>query len=104
MLTFTPSETPESGSSPLVNPSSALLQDLLKEHRESRGSKGSVSEACDESAPHTPERSQSQQDTASERMRKVHNALSAGLKQPREMGMRETDQVGASVVLWRLWS
>ncbi|RMJ21397.1 hypothetical protein PHISP_07729, partial [Aspergillus sp. HF37] len=32
------------------------------------------------------------QDTASERMRKVHNALSAGLKQPREMGMRETDQ------------
>lgn len=53
-----------------------------------------MSEACDEPAPHTPERSQSQQDTTSEKMRKFNNALSAGLKQPREMGMREMDQVG----------
>lgn len=29
-------------------------------------------------------------------MRKVNNALSAGLKQPREMGMREMDQVGCA--------
>lgn len=86
-------ESPES-SSPLVNPSSALLQDMLKEHRESRGSKSSMSETCDEPVRNTPERSQSEQDTTAEKMRKFNSALSAGLKQPREMGMREMDHVG----------
>lgn len=88
----TPSESPETGSSPLVNPSSSLLQGLLKEHRESRGSRATSAEPCDDSL-NTPERSQPQEDTTSENMRKVNNALTAGLKQPREMGMREMDQV-----------
>lgn len=54
--------------------------------------------------PRTPERSQtqsqtqtqsqSQEDAGSERQRKINSALSAGLKQPREMGFREMDQVG----------
>ncbi|PLB55078.1 hypothetical protein P170DRAFT_505702 [Aspergillus steynii IBT 23096] len=95
------SKTPET-SATLVNPSSSLLQDLLKEQRASRGSRGTMSEECDDSAPRTPDRSrsdshsqsqsQSRDDPGSERQRKIHNALSSGLKQPREMGMRETDQ------------
>ena len=86
--------TPDTGSSPLVNPSSALLQDLLKEQRAYRGSRGPPSEGGNESAPRTPERPQPQEESGSEKMRKVSNTLSAGLKQPREMGMREMDQVG----------
>ncbi|KAI9932982.1 hypothetical protein AWENTII_004672 [Aspergillus wentii] len=100
--------TPEPGATSLVNPSSALLQDLLKEQRATRGSRGTASDDCDEYAPRTPDRchsransqskslqhshSRSQDDTSSEKKRKVNNALSSGLRQPREMGMREMDQ------------
>ncbi|KAE8377748.1 hypothetical protein BDV26DRAFT_262861 [Aspergillus bertholletiae] len=48
--------------------------------------------------PRTPGRSrsnslaQSQEEPGSDRQRKINNALAAGLKQPREMGMREMDQ------------
>lgn len=93
--------TPETTTT-LVNPSSSLLQDLLKEQRASRGSRGAISEECDDCAPRTPDRShsdshsqsrsQSRDDPGSERQRRIHNALSSGLKQPREMAMRETDQ------------
>jgi hypothetical protein len=34
-----------------------------------------------------------QEDTASEKTRKVNDALSAGQRKPKEMGMREMDQV-----------
>ncbi|KAH8428171.1 uncharacterized protein LDX57_005876 [Aspergillus melleus] len=98
-ISHTPrSRTPETTTT-LVNPSSSLLQDLLKEQRASRGSRGAMSEECDDRTPRTPDRSgsdsqsQSQQDEpGSARQRKINNALSSGLKQPREMGMRETDQ------------
>ncbi|GIC90753.1 uncharacterized protein Aud_007191 [Aspergillus udagawae] len=96
------SGTPEPASTPLVNPSSTLLQDLLREQRATRVSRGPPPpDDCAEYMPRTPERSQqsqtqtqsqSQEDAGSERQRKINSALSAGLKQPREMGFREMDQ------------
>ncbi|KAK9621965.1 hypothetical protein V6Z98_006657 [Aspergillus fumigatus] len=97
------SGTPEPASTPLVNPSSTLLQDLLREQRATRVSRGPPpTDDCAECMPRTPERSQtqsqtqtqsqSQEDAGSERQRKINSALSAGLKQPREMGFREMDQ------------
>ncbi|OOO09954.1 hypothetical protein OAory_01057620 [Aspergillus oryzae] len=95
------SKTPEPGSTSLVNPSSSLLQDLLKEQRATRGSRGTASEDMDDNGPRTPRtpgrsransQNQSQEEPGSDRQRKINNALAAGLKQPREMGMREMDQ------------
>lgn len=99
--------TPEA-SSTLVNPSSALLQDLLKEQRACRGVRASTEE-MDAQVPRTPDRpsarsrsqsqSQSQsQDDTSDKQKKFNSALSAGLRQPREMGVREMDQVGCSPI------
>ncbi|KAL4891850.1 hypothetical protein BDV59DRAFT_181084 [Aspergillus ambiguus] len=106
------SRTPEpSSAASLVNPSSSLLQDLLKEQRASRGSRGPASENLEESytpqtqtprrsrsrsqsqsQPQSQAQSQSQDDAGSERERKAQMALAAGLKQSREMGVREMDQ------------
>ncbi|KAJ5666026.1 uncharacterized protein N7477_008474 [Penicillium maclennaniae] len=86
--------TPNKGTSTLVNPASTLLQDMLKEQRAHRDSRGSAPEDW-EGIPQTPERPRTQEDgafTASERARKVSDALSAGLRKPKEMGMREMDQ------------
>lgn len=77
-----------------VNPTSALLQDLIKEQRATRGSRRAASEAPSDVMNKTPTKTQSQDDSSSERQRKINNALSAGLKQPREMGIREMDEVG----------
>lgn len=90
-------ENPENGIPTLVNPASSLLQDLLKEQRANRGSQGPASEDWDDNGPRTPERTGMQEDTASEKARKVNDAFSAGLRKPQEMGMREMDQVGPSV-------
>ncbi|RLL97145.1 hypothetical protein CFD26_106418 [Aspergillus turcosus] len=102
--------TPDPASTPLVNPSSTLLQDLLREQRATRASRGPPPDDCADYLPRTPERSQpqsqtqiltqsqsqsqsqSQEDVGSERQRKINSALSAGLKQPHEMGIREMDQ------------
>ncbi|BAE58161.1 unnamed protein product [Aspergillus oryzae RIB40] len=101
------SKTPEPGSTSLVNPSSSLLQDLLKEQRATRGSRGTASEDMDDNGPRTPRtpgrsransQNQSQEEPGSDRQRKINNALAAGLKQPREMGMREMDQVGGTMI------
>ncbi|PYH34665.1 uncharacterized protein BO87DRAFT_334482 [Aspergillus neoniger CBS 115656] len=101
--------TPEPVPPSLVNPSSALLQDLLKEQRANRVPKGSASEDAGQGAPRTPERShsrpqsrsqspaqsqsqsrsQSQEEVGSEKQRKIQTALSSGLRQPHEMGVRE---------------
>jgi hypothetical protein len=48
----------------------------------------------DDNGPRTPKGAGVQDDSASEKARKISDALSAGLRQPREMGMREMDQVG----------
>lgn len=93
------SGTPEKGTPTLVNPASTLLQDMLKEQRAHRDSRGSAPEDW-EDIPRTPERPRTQEDsssTASERARKISDALSAGLRKPKEMGMREMDQVGPLV-------
>lgn len=99
--------TPDTSATSIVNPSSSLLQDLLKEQRASRGSRGSTPVDADPQVPPTPDKfrrrirsqshsqsqSQYQDEVASERQRKVNSALSAGLRQPREMGVREMDHV-----------
>lgn len=90
--------TPETGTPTLVNPSSTLLQDLLKEQRAHRGSRGPTSEDWNDNGPSTPEGARVQEDnasTASEKARKVNDVFSAGLRKPKEMGMREMDQVGS---------
>ncbi|KAK2792095.1 hypothetical protein FQN51_001933 [Onygenales sp. PD_10] len=88
----TPQRTTDStGSTPLVNPTSALLQGLINEQRANRGSRRAASEHASDGHLQTPT-APSQEDSSSEKQRKVSNALSAGLKQPREMGMREMDQ------------
>ncbi|KAJ9489664.1 hypothetical protein VN97_g3599 [Penicillium thymicola] len=86
------SETPEPGTPTLVNPASALLHDLLKEERAHRSSRGTMSEDYKENAPQTPETTRTQEDTASEKARKVNDVFSAGQRKPKEMGMREMDQ------------
>lgn len=99
--------TPDASATSAVNPSSALLQDLLKEQRASRGSRGSTADDADSQVPQTPDRchsrarsqslsqsqSQTHDDFVSGKQKKVNTALSAGLRQPREMGVREMDQV-----------
>ncbi|KAJ5567470.1 hypothetical protein N7535_006776 [Penicillium sp. DV-2018c] len=88
-----PFETPEPSTPTLVNPASALLQDLLKEQRAHRSSRGPASEDCGETAPRTPETTRTQEETASEKARKVNDVFSAGQRKPKEMGMREMDQL-----------
>lgn len=88
-----PTGTPESGTPTLVNPASSLLQDLLKEERAHRGSRGAGSEHSTESRPQTPERNRIQGETGSEKGRKVSEASAAPSRAPPEMGVREMDQV-----------
>lgn len=87
--------SPDTGA--LVHPTSAILQGLIKEQRATRGSRKTASDSVEEAVTGTPPTSQSQshsqEDTSSEKQRKVSSALSAGLKQPRDMGIREMDQV-----------
>ncbi|KLJ07780.1 hypothetical protein EMPG_16758 [Blastomyces silverae] len=80
------------GSTPLVNPTSSLLQGLINEQRASRGGRRAVSEHPSDIQVQTPTIAPSQDDSSSEKQRKISNVLSAGLKEPREMGMREMDQ------------
>ncbi|KAJ5637950.1 hypothetical protein N7490_007829 [Penicillium lividum] len=82
-------KTPESGTPTLINPTSSLLQGLLKEERAHRGSRGGISDDGAES-PRTPDRSRVQEDTASEKARKA-SQISAGLHM-KDMGVREMDQ------------
>jgi hypothetical protein len=88
------SETPECGTPTLVNPASTLLQDLLKEQRAHRSSRGTLPEDWEDLGPRTPDGSRMQDDSASEKVRKVSEAIVTGQRQPKEMGMREMDQVG----------
>ncbi|KAJ6129757.1 hypothetical protein N7512_002537 [Penicillium capsulatum] len=84
--------TPEAGTPTMVNPASSLLQDLLKEQRANRSSRGTVPDGWEDNTPRTPEGPRVQEDTASEKARKVSDALSNGQRQPMGMGMREMDQ------------
>lgn len=88
------SETPDNGTPILVNPASTLLQDLLKEQRAHRSSRGTLPEDWEDLGPRTPDGSRIQDDSASEKARKVSEAVVTGQRQPKEMGMREMDQVG----------
>lgn len=83
-----------------MNPSSSLLQDLLKEQRAHRGCRGNISEDLENNTPRTPETARAQDDTASEKTRKVNEAISAGQRNPKEMGMREMDQVISTYTLF----
>lgn len=82
-----------------MNPSSALLQDLLKEQRASRGARTGGLEELENSPQRTPEWCQSQsrsnsQDELGSEKQKANKMLSNGsVRRPPEMGVRETDQV-----------
>ncbi|KAJ6090149.1 hypothetical protein N7486_008964 [Penicillium sp. IBT 16267x] len=85
------SGTPECGTPTLINPTSSLLQGLLKEERAHRGSRGAISE--DEGgSPRTPDRPRVQEDTASEKARKVSQFSAANAPHSKQMGVREMDQ------------
>ncbi|KAL5048996.1 hypothetical protein BDW71DRAFT_195832 [Aspergillus fruticulosus] len=96
------SDTPDPNSSSIVNPSSALLQDLLKEQRASRGVRTGVLEELEESPQRTPEwcrsqsqsqsRSNSQDELGSEKQQNAKLSLTGSVRRPPEMGVRETDQ------------
>lgn len=79
--------------SPLVS-ASPFLQHLINEQRAARESRAVTpsDNTGNDSRPRTPMNSQSQEDLSSEKQRKVANALSADLRQPEEMGVREMDQ------------
>ncbi|CRG84799.1 Envoplakin [Talaromyces islandicus] len=76
----------------LVNPTSTILQGLIKEQRASRGSRKATSDMTDSITAHTTSPSQSHEDSLSEKQRRIGNALSAGIRQPLDMGIREMDQ------------
>lgn len=88
------SENSDVAATSQVNPTSALLQDLIKEQRATRGSRRATSEAPSDLANTTPTKAKSQDDSSSARQRKINKALTAGHKQPREMGIREMNEVG----------
>ncbi|KAG5294943.1 DUF972 superfamily domain-containing protein [Histoplasma ohiense] len=89
----TPQRTNDStGSTPLVNPTSSFLKGLINEQRASRSGRRAASEHPSDIHVQTPTTAPSQDDSSSEKQRKVNTILSAGLKQPREMAMREMDQ------------
>jgi hypothetical protein len=83
----------------LVNPTSTILQGLIKEQRASRGSRKATSDMTDSIAAHTASPSQSHEDSLSEKQRRIGNALSAGIRQPRDMGIREMDQVRVGALI-----
>ncbi|KAL4752969.1 hypothetical protein BDW72DRAFT_170067 [Aspergillus terricola var. indicus] len=92
------SHTPEPNSSSIVNPSSALLQDLLKEQRASRGARTGGLEELEESPQRTPEWCQSQSLTnsqdepGSEKQPNARLSSNGSARRLPEMGVRETDQ------------
>lgn len=94
------SGTPEIDSPTLVNPASTLLQDLLKEQRAHRSSRGKSPqpENWDDVGPRTPDGSRIQDDTVPEKVRKAFEASAAGQRKPQEMGIREMDQVGPTLL------
>ncbi|KAL4742544.1 hypothetical protein BDV11DRAFT_167181 [Aspergillus similis] len=92
------SHTPDPNSSSIVNPSSTLLQDLLKEQRASRGARTGGLEELEESPQRTPEWCQSQSLTNSqdeldsEKQPNAKLSSNGSARRPPEMGVRETDQ------------
>ncbi|KAL4908257.1 hypothetical protein BDW74DRAFT_166049 [Aspergillus multicolor] len=106
------SHTPEPNSSSMVNPSSALLQDLLKEQRASRGARTGGLEELEDSPRRTPEwcqtqtqtqtqsqsqsqsqtRTNSQEEPGSEKQQNIKMSSHGSVRRPPEMGVRETDQ------------
>lgn len=88
--------TPECGTPTLINPTSSLLQGLLKEERAHRGSRGAISEDG-AGSPRTPDRPRVQEDTASEKARKASQFSAANAPHSKEMGVREMDQVRIDV-------
>ncbi|RDW57057.1 uncharacterized protein DSM5745_11580 [Aspergillus mulundensis] len=100
------SHTPEPNSSTIVNPSSALLQDLLKEQRASRGARTGGLEELEDSPRRTPEwcqtqtqsqsqsqtRTNSQEEPGSEKQQNTKMSSHGSVRRPPEMGVRETDQ------------
>ncbi|KAJ5496096.1 hypothetical protein N7539_001212 [Penicillium diatomitis] len=82
----------ESATPTLTNPASSLLQDLLKEQRAHRNSRGTLADDWNERELRTPDGSRSREDSSSEKGRVTSELPVDGQRQPKEMGMREMDQ------------
>ncbi|KAL4921760.1 hypothetical protein BDW62DRAFT_116662 [Aspergillus aurantiobrunneus] len=91
-------QTPDPNSSSFVNPSSILLQDLLKEQRATRGARTGGLEELEDSPQRTPEWCQTQsrpnslEESGSEKQQNSKMSSSGSFRRPPEMGVRETDQ------------
>ncbi|KAL4782850.1 hypothetical protein BJX76DRAFT_277199 [Aspergillus varians] len=91
-------DSPERNSSSYVNPSSALLQDLLKEQRATRGARTGGLGGLEDSPQRTPEwcqsqsRSHSQEEPGSEKQKNTKMSGSGSVRRLPEMGVRESDQ------------
>lgn len=100
-------DTPDPNAS-FVNPSSALLQDLLKEQRATRGARTGGLEELESSPQRTPEwsqsqsqsqsRSQSWEEPSSDKRQSTKVSSNDSIRRPAEMGVREADQVCAIVL------
>lgn len=76
-----------------VQPTSSILQNLIKERRAFGQSQDTVQKDHGEGGSRTASQFQPQEDTPSEEPRRLLNTLSTGLRNPRQMGLRETDEV-----------
>ncbi|OKL60111.1 hypothetical protein UA08_04687 [Talaromyces atroroseus] len=82
-------------STTLVNPTSTILQGLIKEQRATRGSRKTIphlSDDIDHRPPTSHSHSHSHENSPSEKQRRINSLVASGLKQPRDMGIREMDQ------------
>lgn len=95
-LLIAPATASTDTSATLVNPTSTILQGLIKEQRATRGSRKTIpylSDEIDHTPPTSQSHSQSHENSPSDKQRRVNSLVSNGLKQPRDMGIREMDQV-----------
>ena len=94
LLTFFIAGVSGTTASPRVSSASPFLQNLINEQRAVRETRVQVpsDNLISDSRPRTPLNAQVQEEHCSEKQRKITNALSADLKQPEEMGVREMDQ------------
>jgi hypothetical protein len=74
---------------------STILADLIKEQRASRSSRKTPQPSDDvDNRPTTSgSQSKSHENSLSEKQRRINSQASSGHKQPRDMGMREMDEV-----------
>ncbi|EEA20309.1 conserved hypothetical protein [Talaromyces marneffei ATCC 18224] len=84
----------DTSSTTLVNPTSTILQDLIKEQRATRSARKTpqLSEDVDNRPTTAGSQPLTAENSPSEKQRRINSFASSGQKQPRDMGIREMDQ------------